>query len=80
MVHAAVGEAAAHRQAGLAGANHDTIDVVHRTYPTLMPISTGTSLVMMSNTAERARDCSTIWRSFSSGASPLMVKVARIFS
>ncbi len=41
--------------------------------------STGTPLVSTSNTAERARDCSTISRSLSAGASPLMSNVARIF-
>ena len=37
-------------------------------------MSTGTPLVMTSKTAERWRDCSTIARSTSSGASPLMTK------
>jgi two-component system response regulator HydG len=45
--------------------------VVVRGYRTSAVISTGTRFVMTSNTAERFRDCSTISRSFSSGASPL---------
>ena len=42
--------------------------------------STGTPLVSTSNTAERARDCSTISRSFSGGASPAIVKLMRMRS
>ena len=47
--------------------------------PASIEISTGDPLVRTSKTAERARDCSTICRSFSSGASPLIEKFTRIF-
>jgi alkylation response protein AidB-like acyl-CoA dehydrogenase len=40
--------------------------------------ATGTPLVSTSNTAERARDCSTISCSFSGEASPLIEKLARM--
>ena len=43
--------------------------------PALMFKLTGTPLVTMSYTAERARDCSTIWRNFSGGASPSISKL-----
>ena len=42
------------------------------------PVETGTPLVSTSNTAERARDCSTISCSFSGGASPLIEKLTRM--
>ena len=51
-----------------------------RGQPASTSIVTGTRLVMTSNTAERARDCSTISRSFSAGASPLTVNRTLIFS
>ena len=46
----------------------------------LTSIVTGTPLVSTSNTAERARDCSTISRTFSAGASASIVKLMRICS
>ena len=97
VVDAALGEAAAHGQAGLAGADDEGVGGAHESLqasrrpaaggrrwgrrplggragqPASTSIDTGTPLVTTSNTAERWRDCSTTWRSFS-GSSPRTLK------
>ena len=108
MVDAALGEAAAHGQACLAGADDEGVGVAHRTRSLLrlrsgvadrrvagrlggaagdpgdQPVSTSTAtampLVSTSNTAERARDCSTIGAQLLGRASPAIVKLTRICS
>ena len=47
-------------------------------HPAVTETVTGTPLVRTSYTAERLRDCSTIFSSTAGGASPLIVKLTRI--
>ena len=68
-----------HRFAGLACFARSRQAVrIHPSQPALTDIDTDTPFVSTSNTAERARDCSTISCSFSGGASPLIEKVMRM--
>ena len=71
MLAAGLGEQPAHGQAGVAGAQDDSVDAVHDD-PVTTSTTTGVGLVSASYTADRRRDCSTILRSVSSSASPLM--------
>jgi hypothetical protein len=76
-----LGQAVAHREPCLTGADDESVRAFHGTAQrVLMVRSTGTPLVSTSYTAERARDCSTICRSFSGGASPAIVNVMRMRS
>src|SRR5215211_1877153 len=81
VLDAEFGQAVAHREPCLSGADDEGRRALHRVHPRVLTLmSTGTPLVSTSNTAERARDCSTISRSFSGGASPAMVKLTRMRS
>ncbi len=64
---AAVDQAATQCESCLTGADHDGFDLPHHTHRTATAISTGTPLVMTSKTAERARDCSTIFERLGRG-------------
>src|SRR6185503_5661508 len=76
-----LGQTVAHGEPCLSGADDESSRARHDApQRVLTVISTGTPLVSTSYTAERARDCSTICRSFSGGASPAIVKVMRMRS
>ena len=81
VLDAELGQAAAHGEPCLSGADDDRRRARHGLPQRVVTLtSTGTPLVSTSNTAERARDCSTISRSFSGGASPAIVKLMRMRS
>src|SRR4029453_952909 len=81
VLDAELGQAAAHRETCLSAADDDRRRTRHGAFQRVsMLTSTGTPLVSTSKTAERARDCSTISRSFSGGASPAIVKLMRMRS
>src|SRR4029453_6780912 len=79
VLDAEFGQAVAHREPRLSGADDDGRRACHGLHHRVLTLrSTGTPLVSTSKTAERARDCSTISRSFSGGASPAIVKLMRM--
>ena len=78
MPDVAIGQTAAHREAGVAGADHDRVGGRHGRQLVETSIDTGTPLVSTSYTAERDRDCSTRPRRTSSGASPEIWNVTRM--
>ena len=81
VLDAELGQTAAHGEPCLSGADDDRRRARHGAPQRVLTLtSTGTPLVSTSNTAERARDCSTISRSFSGGASPAIVKLMRMRS